>query len=493
MARGTNHTIDTDRSLVERSVEGDREAFAEIYRRYGDRIHTMCVHLVGDRERAADVCSDVFLSAGMRIHQLRDPDKLKSWLYAIARHEVYRGSKRSSRLTHVAEFDDMTDHTDDDHMVEGLHDADLARLLHEAATGLDDSDRTVLELELGGLSGDEIAQVLNTSTSSAHQATHRMRDRLNRSVGALMVARSGRGECDDLDGLLNRWSGEFDVLWRKRIARHIDGCDVCGERRRRIPATLLDGVAGATETIPAPSRVGEQIFDQLQLGGSVRRWSRSGFPGGSPSRARWFLPVAGVFLALAVATIFWSDPLGEGTRVLVSDQPEPTTTAAPTTSTTAAPTTTTSSTSTTAAPSTTLAPRPEPPVVVTPEPTVPDPAPTTTTTTLPPDVTAPTLRLVGPSVAAVAGYETSCSAAEGFWVAAADANGVAEVRLHWSNADVTGSIAIPETDPGVWEGYTNFFFGTDFRMLVWATATDPSGNVGESNQLDLPVCPTPLF
>lgn len=46
--------------------------------------------MLRDRDEAADVLHDTFLVAGARLHHLRDPAKLRPWLFAIARHETLR-------------------------------------------------------------------------------------------------------------------------------------------------------------------------------------------------------------------------------------------------------------------------------------------------------------------------------------------------------------------------------------------------------------------
>jgi DNA-directed RNA polymerase specialized sigma24 family protein len=79
-----------DGALVQRAVAGDREAFAAIYDRYAPRIYDFLRSLLRDPDEAADALQDTFLVAGARLHQLRDPDRLRPWLYAIARHRGLR-------------------------------------------------------------------------------------------------------------------------------------------------------------------------------------------------------------------------------------------------------------------------------------------------------------------------------------------------------------------------------------------------------------------
>src|SRR5215207_5325445 len=87
----------TDAELVYGSMAGDRAAFAQIYDRYADRLHDFCVGMLRDRDGAADCVQDVFCIAATRLPQLRDPDKLRPWLYSIARNEALRRIRERRR------------------------------------------------------------------------------------------------------------------------------------------------------------------------------------------------------------------------------------------------------------------------------------------------------------------------------------------------------------------------------------------------------------
>src|SRR6266568_4832085 len=78
-----------------------------------------------------------------------------------------------------------------------------------------------------------LAEALGVSRNHAHALLSRARSQLERSLGALIVARTGRADCADLDAMLAGWDGQLTVLMRKRISRHIEQCEVCGERKRR--------------------------------------------------------------------------------------------------------------------------------------------------------------------------------------------------------------------------------------------------------------------
>ena len=131
--------------------------------------------------------------------------------------------------------------------------AELQQLVRAAIDGLNPGERDVIELSLvHDLDGDELAEALGVSRNHAHALLSRARSQLERSLGALVVARTGREACADLDAMLAGWDGQLTVLMRKRISRHIEQCEVCGERKRReLTPALFAGVAPVVALFPA--------------------------------------------------------------------------------------------------------------------------------------------------------------------------------------------------------------------------------------------------
>ena len=86
--------------------------------------------------------------------------------------------------------------------------------------------------------------MLGISRNHAHALLSRARDQLETSLGALVVARTGRQDCPELDAMLRDWDGALTVLMRKRVNRHVERCDVCsGRRRREVSPAMLLGIA----------------------------------------------------------------------------------------------------------------------------------------------------------------------------------------------------------------------------------------------------------
>jgi RNA polymerase sigma factor (sigma-70 family) len=250
---------DVDLVLAARS--GDRTAWAGIYDRYADRLHDFCWSVLRDRDEAGDAMHDTFITAYKKLDQLRDPTRLRSWLFAIARNEALAHARKRGRATPTDELE-VTATTGGPH--EAAETAELRDLVWAAAAGLADRDRAALDLHLRqGLEGAALGEALGTSADNANVLMSRLRDQVERSLGALLVATKGRRDCAGLDALLASWDGAFSPLWRKRIARHVDDCPTCDDSRRRMvsPLALLAGVA----VLPAPTHLRDRVLHDIDL------------------------------------------------------------------------------------------------------------------------------------------------------------------------------------------------------------------------------------
>jgi len=268
-----------DAEVVAAIVAGDAAGIAAAYDRYAVALFSYCRSMLREPQDAADVVQDTFLIATSKLGGLRDPEKLRPWLYAVARNECLR-RLRSGEAT--AALDEAADTPAES---AGLGDAaeqeDLRRLIKAAIDGLNRGERDVIELSLvHDLEGDELADALGVTRNHAHALLSRARSQLERSLGALVVARTGRQACPELDATLADWDGQMSVLVRKRVSRHIERCKVCGECKRRelTPALFAAAVPLAVLTPGLRERVLRLSADHT-LAGQVHRATVAGRAG----------------------------------------------------------------------------------------------------------------------------------------------------------------------------------------------------------------------
>ena len=247
-----------DREIVAAIVAGNPAGLAAVYDRYAAALHTYCRTLLAEPADAADAVQDTFIVAAAKLDGLRDPDRLRPWLYAVARNECHRRLRARARTVDLDEAGEMTDDAATD-VGRAAERADLRNLVRSAIAGLNPGEREVIELSLRhDLEGPDLADALGLPVNQAHALASRARGQLERSLGALLVARSGREDCPELNEILASWDGDLTVLLRKRVSRHIEQCDICGERKRRelSPAMLL----GALPVFMLPPGLREQVL-----------------------------------------------------------------------------------------------------------------------------------------------------------------------------------------------------------------------------------------
>jgi RNA polymerase sigma factor (sigma-70 family) len=235
-----------DSEVVAAIVAGDADGLAEAYDMYAAPLYTYCRSLLREPADAADAVQDTFVIAASKLAGLRDQSRLRPWLYAVARNECHRRLRETASGAGPA-LDLVPEMSDESADVTGRAErAELRTLLRSAVRGLNAREQDLIELQLRQeLDVAEIAAMLGVSRNHAHALLSRARSQLEVSLGALLVARSGRGDCAALSALLEDWDGQLNVLMRKRINRHIERCPECTERKRRelAPALLLGAAA----------------------------------------------------------------------------------------------------------------------------------------------------------------------------------------------------------------------------------------------------------
>jgi RNA polymerase sigma factor (sigma-70 family) len=473
-----------ERAIVEALCHRDPAGLAAAYDQYAARLYDYCAALLQDQDAAGDAVHDALLVAADRAHQLRDPSRLRAWLYAIARNECLRQLKRRKRLAPLDKAGEVTDESVD---VDRRVAAEQAQaLVRDAAAGLNAREREVLDLTLRHeLSGAELAAALGVPANHAHALLSKAREQLERSVGALLTARAGRQDCAELAGVLAGWDGEFTPLVRKRVSRHIEKCAVCGVRRAH--EVRAEALFAALPFLVIPALLRRRVLEShtdldrvAHTGRAAEPFDRAGFP--VPIDRQRFRGHAAAWLSAAAVLALL---LGGG--AVAALQPGDTATVAEPRKRGGVPTETPSDPGALAEPTPAFSPSasPTPPVVTTTPPprTVPDPPRPTTARPTPtraspspsPSTPVPTV------VVDVARPDIECS--NGPWtggaVALVNPTPVDTVELHWwvDPAKVTSVRMSRRGDRYV----ASVPLPTDQEIFYLATAV-LNGKTGQSDQ-----------
>ncbi|MFI6982180.1 sigma-70 family RNA polymerase sigma factor [Embleya sp. NPDC050154] len=197
-----------------------------------------------------DVVQETMLRAVSGLGGLRDPERFRSWLVAIAINQVRRRYARRTTTTALDEIAEYPDPAGDfaDLTILRLGLSGQRRDVAEATRWLDPDTRELLALwwleAAGTLTRAELAAALDLPATHVAVRVQRMKEQLE-AARVVVRALAADPRCAEVAALITPWEGRPTPLWRKRISRHARACGTCGAHRHGLAPVegLLAGLA----------------------------------------------------------------------------------------------------------------------------------------------------------------------------------------------------------------------------------------------------------
>ncbi|MFD6419226.1 sigma-70 family RNA polymerase sigma factor [Streptomyces sp. NPDC060194] len=251
-----------DRRTVEAAQDGDSGAVERLSAGSLPLVYNIVGRAAESDLDVDDIVQDTMVAVIRALPELREAGKFRSWLVAIAVRQLTdaRRRARSGRLTTLEHADERHAPEPDFATLFLLRQSLTAeqRQVAAATAWLDPSYRDLLSLwwleACGRLSRKDIAAA--TKVPTAHLAVQVQRMKTQLDVARTVVrALSREPRCAELVDVAGAGAPSPSPLLRKRIARHLRGCDVCGTATGRLvaPERLLAGLP-----LLLPGRTGEQ-------------------------------------------------------------------------------------------------------------------------------------------------------------------------------------------------------------------------------------------
>jgi RNA polymerase sigma-70 factor (ECF subfamily) len=166
----------SDEDLLHRTGQGDRAAFDELYRRFGDAVFRRALRQLRDRTRAEDATQETFAAiwrSASTYKRERGPGA--PWLFAVARNAAV--NQMRARVPTPMEPPDTID--DEPGPSERAEAARERVRVHRAVAQLTPEQRAVIELAYWKeLSQSEIAEALGVPLGTVKTRTRRALFRL---------------------------------------------------------------------------------------------------------------------------------------------------------------------------------------------------------------------------------------------------------------------------------------------------------------------------
>ena len=168
---------------VSAAAAGDETAFARIVAAYHDEMVRVCQVITRDADATNDAVQEAWAIAWRELPRLREPQRLRSWLIAIAANEARQALRRQRRQM-VTELpaEGPRDEEEGSRVWSGRID------LHNALAHLSVDDRELLALRyVAGFDSAELSQLTGLSPSGTRARLQRLLAQLRDELGGLDV------------------------------------------------------------------------------------------------------------------------------------------------------------------------------------------------------------------------------------------------------------------------------------------------------------------
>jgi RNA polymerase sigma-70 factor, ECF subfamily len=187
----------TDEMLMVRYQRGDRDAFAELVRRYETPVYNFVIRHLRHSQSSEDVTQDVFLRVVQKAAEFKHEARFSTWLYTIARNLCVDQLRKQSHRRHPSLDQPAKGGDDSRPLLDGIADGhprasversaaagQVQTRIVEAVQNLPDDQREVFLLrELANMPFKEIAEITgvgeNTVKSRMRYALDRLQDALS--------------------------------------------------------------------------------------------------------------------------------------------------------------------------------------------------------------------------------------------------------------------------------------------------------------------------
>ena len=176
-----------DFALIQRTLDGDQNAFTTLVTKYQKWVHTLIWRKTGDFHIAEEITQDVFLKVYKKLSTLKPSDNFTGWLYVIATRRClswFRKKRLPTTSLDTLPTSELEALCAAQYETERCEQSDLENqreLVKRLLQKLPESERTVVTLHyLAEMSCEKIGECLGVSPNTVKSRLRRARKRLKK-------------------------------------------------------------------------------------------------------------------------------------------------------------------------------------------------------------------------------------------------------------------------------------------------------------------------
>lgn len=186
-----------EKELVQRSREGDEEAFGVLVKKYKTKVFNLAYSLTHDHAASDDLAQETFIKAYFALPRFKLKSEFGTWLYRIAVNTIKDYIRKKVRIKKVNFENEMKRLIIQEDEMERKEKNQLEeqrrRLVHRAIQSLPEKYQLVLSLrDIQEFSYGEIASILNVSPGTVDSRLHRARKTLRKKMELFLPQKGGK-------------------------------------------------------------------------------------------------------------------------------------------------------------------------------------------------------------------------------------------------------------------------------------------------------------
>jgi RNA polymerase sigma factor (sigma-70 family) len=180
------NTGPTDSEIISRVLQGERQLYAELVKRYQNFVFTITLRYTQNREDAEEVAQDVFVKAYRSLSDFRGESKFSTWLYTIVSTSCItflRKKKLDTQSLDSERVFEVADSQDSGMNANQVEQKSRHAMVNKAIQLLSPDDAKLITLFYKGeQSLDEIGQIMGIDPNTVKVKLHRARGRLKEKM-----------------------------------------------------------------------------------------------------------------------------------------------------------------------------------------------------------------------------------------------------------------------------------------------------------------------
>ena len=176
-----------DAQLIQRTLQGDQDAFSPLVRKYQKGVHALVWRKIGDFHIAQEITQDAFFKAYQKLGTLKNHNQFAGWLYVIAARlcsDWFRKNPVPEQSLEVTDISEVNEASYSQYVAEKqateAHET-RREIVKKLLQKLPESERTVMTLYyLGEMTINTISEFLGVSPNTVKSRLSRARNRLKK-------------------------------------------------------------------------------------------------------------------------------------------------------------------------------------------------------------------------------------------------------------------------------------------------------------------------